>query len=84
MMKMTVKKTDDDREKMMSLISAMKADGQITSEQFMEVRAAFGFLLVAVIPCLLIEFNFYKKMSVLANWNFSMHQKSNFLTSYLY
>lgn len=51
MMKMTVEKTDDDREKMMSLISAMKADGQITSEQFMEVRAAFGFLLVAVIPC---------------------------------
>lgn len=36
MMKMTVEKTDDDRERMMSLISAMKADGQIISEQFME------------------------------------------------
>lgn len=43
MMKMTVEKTDDDRERMMSLISAMKADGQITSEQFMEVRAVSGF-----------------------------------------
>lgn len=43
MMKMTVEKTDDDRERMMSLISAMKADSQITSEQFMEVRAVSGF-----------------------------------------
>lgn len=43
MMKMTVEKTDDDRERMMSLISAMKADGQITSEQFMEVRTVSGF-----------------------------------------
>lgn len=43
MMKMTVEKTDDDRERMMSLISAMKADGQITSEQFMEVRAVSDF-----------------------------------------
>ncbi|XP_061178950.1 eukaryotic translation initiation factor 4 gamma 2-like [Saccostrea echinata] len=36
MMKMTVEKTDDDREKMMTLISAMKADNLITSDQTME------------------------------------------------
>lgn len=42
-MKMIVEKTDDDRERMMSLISAMKVDGQITLEQFMEVRVVFGF-----------------------------------------
>jgi hypothetical protein len=37
MMKITVEKSDDDREKMMMLISAMKADSLITSDQFMEV-----------------------------------------------
>lgn len=37
MMKVTVDKTDNDRERMMSLISAMRADNQITADQFMEV-----------------------------------------------
>ena len=36
-MKVTVDKTDNDRERMMSLISAMRADNQITADQFMEV-----------------------------------------------